>query len=636
MKKAVLYISIFINFLVLHSDLISQADAAVRIMALGDSITKGTFSGAIPDTDGYYVAYRKALWDELITNGFDVDLVGSLNSGSEVFGSIGPADHEGHPGWTDDQLLSGRTDQPAAGKLLDWLLDHQPDLILLHIGTNGLQSNSDDVEAILDEIDYYSEDVWVILARIINRSCSTSKPPCSESSITTTFNYNIHVMAQSRIDNYGDKIIIVDMEKGAGIDYELYPAGDMFDNLHPFETGYSKMAVLWFAALDDILPLVDGTNVALERIEISGPTSVKENGGGDYTCRAFYANGTDRLVRATAWSENSAYAAISVLGNLSTQSVPSDQGITIQASYTEGAVTADALFNVIIKDTVFTDLSSGASQDGSVELNEWVYYRIDASASDSLVVVELFNLSADVDLYVQAGLQPALTTYHCRPYLGSTNAETCTLTNSGATTWFIGVHGYRAGSFTVRATASGSGSGSQVTVGAGYSVDVKNDGTKYYHDNNDWVGRSSTGVLRIVNLWDISSTDPAWDITAVEVRFFTESKAGSTGAISVVRYGSSHGEDDPRSDSGPGVYSKSGGSPYATLPEPSSGAWTGWVNLGDVAAADLEWCRDNGRTIWSVGLKASDAVETSTTVRHVDFSEDNEAVNAELRITYTP
>jgi len=171
---------------------------------------------------------------------------------------------------------------------------------------------------------------------------------------------------------------------------------------------------------------------------------------------------------------------------------------------------------------------------------------------------------------------------------------------------------------------------------AGYSIDVKNDGTKYYHDGNDWVGRTSTGALRTVNLWDISSINPAWDITAVEVRFFTESKLGSTGTISVVRYGSSHGEDDPRSDSGPGVYSKSGGSQYATLPEPSSGAWTGWVNLGDVAAADLEWCRDNGRTIWSVGLKASDAVETSATVRHVDLSEDNETVNAELRITYTP
>ena len=279
--------------------------------------------------------------------------------------------------------------------------------------------------------------------------------------------------------------------------------------------------------------------------------------------------------------------------------------------------------------------TSGVSQAGSVSQGEWAYYQIDASASDSQIIIELTNLSADVNLYVQADSRPTLTSYYCRPNLGSTASEICTLTNSGATTWFIGVHGYRAGSFTVKANVLGSGSGSPVTLEAGYSVDVKNDGSKLYHDGNDSVGRSSTGVLRTVNLWDISSINPAWDITAVEVRFFTESKAGSTGAISVVRYGSSHGEDDPRSNSGAVVYSKSAGSQYATLPEPSSGAWTGWVNLGDVAAADLEWCRDNGRTIWSVALKASAAVETSTTVRHVDFSENNEAVNAELRITYT-
>ena len=117
--------------------------------------------------------------------------------------------------------------------------------------------------------------------------------------------------------------------------------------------------------------------------------------------------------------------------------------------------------------------------------------------------------------------------------------------------------------------------------------------------------------------------------------FTLKAKPDRPGTISVVRYGSSHGEDDPRSDSGAVAYSKSGGSQYATLPEPSSGAWTGWVNLGNVAAADLEWCRDNGRTIWSVGLKASAAVEAGTTVRHVEFSENNEAMNAELRITYT-
>jgi len=172
------------------------------------------------------------------------------------------------------------------------------------------------------------------------------------------------------------------------------------------------------------------------------------------------------------------------------------------------------------------------------------------------------------------------------------------------------------------------------TFEAKYSMEVKNDGTKYYHDGSDWVGRGNTGVLRTATLWDISSIDPAWDVVTVEVRFFAEGKTGVPGSISVGRYGSSHGEDDPRSDSGALVYSKSAGSGYASFSEPSSGSWTGWVSLGDTAASDLAWCRDNGKSIWSVGLKASAAVEAGTTPNHVDLSEDNEVTNAEIRITY--
>ena len=175
----------------------------------------------------------------------------------------------------------------------------------------------------------------------------------------------------------------------------------------------------------------------------------------------------------------------------------------------------------------------------------------------------------------------------------------------------------------------------QVTLEATYSTDVKNNGTKYYHDGNDWVGRSSSGVLRTANRWDISSIDPSWDIVSVEVRFYAESKIGSTGALSINRYGTSHGEDNPQTDTGTLVYSKSAGSAYASLPEPSSGSWTNWVNLGSTAASDIAWCRTSGKSTWSVGLKASDAVEASTTVTHVDFSEDNETNDAELRITYT-
>ena len=173
-----------------------------------------------------------------------------------------------------------------------------------------------------------------------------------------------------------------------------------------------------------------------------------------------------------------------------------------------------------------------------------------------------------------------------------------------------------------------------ITLESTYSTDVKNTGTRYYHDGNDWVGRSSSGPIRAVNRWDISSINPSWDIVSVEVRFYTEGKTGSPGTLSLTRYGSSHGEDNPQTDTGTLVYSKINSTPYASLPEPSVGTWTTWVNLGPDAASDIAWCRDGGFSTWSLGLKASDAIETSTTVRHADFSEDNEANDAELRITY--
>jgi hypothetical protein len=45
------------------------------------------------------------------------------------------------------------------------------------------------------------------------------------------------------------------MENHAGIDYRRYPLGDMWDNKHPYETGYEKMADEWFLGLQEILPV---------------------------------------------------------------------------------------------------------------------------------------------------------------------------------------------------------------------------------------------------------------------------------------------------------------------------------------------------------------------------------------------
>ena len=111
--------------------------------------------------------------------------------------------------------------------------------------------------------------------------------------------------------------------------------------------------------------------------------------------------------------------------------------------------------------TAFADeigLQSGVPEAGAVLQGEWAYYQINATASHTQIVVELTGLSDDVDLYVRAGVLPTLGDYDCRPYESGTSSETCTMPNSGATTWYIGVHGYSAGSYTVEATLSG-GSG---------------------------------------------------------------------------------------------------------------------------------------------------------------------------------
>jgi uncharacterized membrane protein len=208
----------------------------IRIMPLGDSITRGT-STTITDAN-YIVGYRQKLFRTLQSYGYSVDFVGSGQSGSLAMPPLDP-DHEGHPIWTAAQVASN---------VYSWLAGNPADIILLHIGTNNGSSDSvRDVEFLLDEIDRYSEDIVVLLARIINRQ--------TLSTATTIFNDNVESMAMARIAN-GDKIIMVDQEGAL-----FYPNDIADDNLHPTKVGYEKMADTWFSALEGVLPTANSLPV---------------------------------------------------------------------------------------------------------------------------------------------------------------------------------------------------------------------------------------------------------------------------------------------------------------------------------------------------------------------------------------
>jgi hypothetical protein len=95
-------------------------------------------------------------------------------------------------------------------------------------------------------------------------------------------------------------------------------------------------------------------------------------------------------------------------------------------------------------------LTSGEEISDKVRTGEWQWYRVATLAEDIGLNIEVYDLSDDVDLYVQEGYAPSAKDYNCRPYSGGTDPETCKLANSGESIWYIGVHGYYGGSYRLK------------------------------------------------------------------------------------------------------------------------------------------------------------------------------------------
>jgi len=102
---------------------VSPSCNPVKIMPIGDSITSGE---GIPS----YGGYRNFLGALLEDDGVSFDFVGSQKSGE----GLADPDNEGHPGWRISNLREAIASD-------GWLETYQPDVILLHIGSNETHPN---------------------------------------------------------------------------------------------------------------------------------------------------------------------------------------------------------------------------------------------------------------------------------------------------------------------------------------------------------------------------------------------------------------------------------------------------------------------------------------------------------------
>ncbi|MGA9294721.1 MAG: SGNH/GDSL hydrolase family protein, partial [Ignavibacteriaceae bacterium] len=213
-----------------YSQIYSQK---VKILPLGDSITKGTM-GDTPDS--LRTGYRQPLWLLLNSENVSNDFIGSQSFGYGATPKFDP-DDAGFGGYTTQQLLNliktgiGRNSHIITpGPYLNF---YHPNVILLHIGTNDLDTSTIVLSSLLNYIDEFEDTtnslIWVILAKIINE--------VPYSLTTSIYNENIERMALERIKD-GAHIKLVDMEKDAGIVYKIdtvapYINGDIYDGIHP-------------------------------------------------------------------------------------------------------------------------------------------------------------------------------------------------------------------------------------------------------------------------------------------------------------------------------------------------------------------------------------------------------------------
>ena len=281
----------FLWLLLTMSMVFSLNAAPIRIMPLGDSITEGVaeiptspdqniseypVSNGLTLTDDK-IAYRGELWDLLKAGNYEIDFVGSKNTGSSYPTTDFDTDHEGHGGFSTTNIKDN---------IVGYLDNNTPDIVLLHIGTNNMTLAAvDDVESILTTIFTKNANAKVFVARIIENERGTGLTRVT----TTDFNDAVAAMVGTHVNTAS--IQMVNMQTGAGLvydpaglpnDMQPFHADDNISDYHPNAKGYAKMATKWYDALvaSDWLNLTPSTpnastgkNHLWKLDEVSGPFS---------------------------------------------------------------------------------------------------------------------------------------------------------------------------------------------------------------------------------------------------------------------------------------------------------------------------------------------------------------------------
>ncbi|KAJ3051596.1 hypothetical protein HK097_007377 [Rhizophlyctis rosea] len=204
--------------------LVLEASAQkTRILAIGDSITAS------------WCSYRAYLWQRLNTAGYasQVDFVGSQGAGGGCNFAF-DSEHEAVGGSSAIQVAN-------QGTMRTWMKNGQPDIVLMHFGTNDMFSGYPTPEpvlnaytTILSQARETNPNVKFIVAQIIPMACCNARVQHLNSAIPGW------AAANTRSNS---PITVVD--NWTGFDLNAWTG----DGVHPNEAGSAYMAAAWYPAV---------------------------------------------------------------------------------------------------------------------------------------------------------------------------------------------------------------------------------------------------------------------------------------------------------------------------------------------------------------------------------------------------
>lgn len=214
-------------------------DRNIRIMAVGDSITKGV-------GDYTWKGYRVPLWNRLAANDLKFTPVGwNIASPSSILYDISPylpSPFSGEGGWSMNDLMgNGKNNNNSANTIGAWMQAYQPDVVLLHTGANDIVAQWD-TPAIMQQ-DFTRLMTMMTTARPSTKLFVASPISFRSPNATMTAFQQFVREEVARRQAAGQLVYLVDMAA-------LLPDATYYnDGVHPNSKGYALMAYSWYEAL---------------------------------------------------------------------------------------------------------------------------------------------------------------------------------------------------------------------------------------------------------------------------------------------------------------------------------------------------------------------------------------------------